>query len=163
MTKTDIENENTPHTEESEAPTDIIEELPESEEEPPAPEEDDGRDELSPTAPTLIDYSELAESDAAALRQEFSELSTLGSITELSNPMRYAELRDLGLTPREAYLATREEIPRRNNRTHLTPQVPRAATVAAEGMTDRELSEARDLFSGLSDREIRRLYKKVIK
>lgn len=107
------------------------------------------------------DYAALARADAEELRAEFPELSSLASVTELDDPVRYGALRDLGLTPREAYLATRK---RRDadNRAHLRP-TRSVARGAAPLMTEAEMSAARELFSGISDSEIRQLYKRVTK
>ena len=109
------------------------------------------------------DYDELIRRDLEALRGEFRELAQLRDITELNNPMRYAALRDLGLSPAEAYMATRKRAPKKDNRSHLVSAVARAAASPIGGMSRRELEEARNLFSGLSDSEIQGLYKRVIK
>ena len=66
-----------------------------------------------------IDYAALAKEDVKILSEEFSELEGLSDITELENPLRYAALRDLGLTPTEAYLATTRRKRERDNRAHL--------------------------------------------
>ena len=106
-----------------------------------------------------IDYADLAARDAAELRREFSELCDLKDICELENPLRYAALRDLGLSPAEAYLAT-TRVRKRDNRAHLyaTRAISSStSTVMSEG----ELAAAREIFSGVSDSEIRSLYKRV--
>ena len=46
-----------------------------------------------------VDYEALIASDLDTLRTEFPELSGIRDITDLNNPLRYAALRDLGLTP----------------------------------------------------------------
>ena len=107
-----------------------------------------------------VDYEEIIASDLAVLRSEFAELKNLGDITDLDNPLRYAELRDLGLDPREAYLATAKRT-RRDNRSHLTTAYGRNAVTPIGSMSQRELSEAREIFNNLSDSEIQRLYRKV--
>ena len=108
-----------------------------------------------------VDYEALSKSDVLALRAEFHELSELSTLFELDDPVRYGALRDLGLTPAEAYLATRK---RRgvDNRSHLRPtrSVAKGATPL---MTEAEMSAARELFSDVSDSEIRQLYKRVTK
>lgn len=114
-------------------------------------------------ADDTIDYAALAEKDMAELSAIFPHLKGKRSVAELDNPLRYAALRDLGLTPKEAYLATSEPIRRTDNRSHLTSAVPHAAGEITFAMSARELSAARELFSGLSDREIRKLYNKVTK
>lgn len=105
------------------------------------------------------DYAVLAMRDLAELAEIFPEVRAKRSITELSNPLRYAALRDLGLTPKEAYLAT-EDRRVADNRAHLTSRVPSSAR-AGSSLSGRELDMARELFSGLTEREIQRLYKKV--
>ena len=65
------------------------------------------------------DYSVIEREDVEALRGEFPELSEMESITELDNPMRYGMLRDLGLSPAEAYLATSKRRRGTDNRNHV--------------------------------------------
>ena len=110
-------------------------------------------------AEDVTDYAALAMRDLAELAEIFPEVRSKRSITELSNPLRYAALRDLGLTPKEAYLAT-EERRIADNRAHLTSKVPSSARAGA-ALSGRELDMARELFSSLTEREIQRLYKKV--
>ena len=142
-------------TELTEAPTDA-EPSPESEKEDVAQVESTDRG-------GQTDFAELAKADMEALRLEFPELRDKSDITELKNPLRYAALRDLGLTPREAYLATSAPQVRYDNRSHLRSSVPSGARESAERLGGSELEAARELFSGLSDRELQKLYKKVIK
>lgn len=108
-----------------------------------------------------IDYEELERADMEELCSLFPNLRGKTKITELDNPLRYAALRDLGLTPKEAYLATSEPIQKYDNRSHLKSSVPRSAAAPADILTRSELEAARELFSGLSDREIQKLYKRV--
>ena len=114
---------------------------------------------------TRIDYEALAREDVSSLKREFAELSALSSILELDNPTRYGELRDLGLSPREAYLATRtrgkEKTVVYDNRSHLRSAIPKSHGGGIDTMGIGELREARELFAGMSDAEIIRLYKKV--
>ena len=106
------------------------------------------------------DYAAIAKSDTEYLREHFAELSDIKDISELENPLRYAALRDLGLTPEEAYLATTRKR-RTDNRSHLYASVPRHSAPPVSAMTERELIEARELFPNASDAQIRKLYKKV--
>lgn len=112
-----------------------------------------------------VDYAALAAEDLLALRREFPELSALSDLTELENPARYGALRDLGLSAKEAYLATTtpRRIPRGDNRAHLHSAVPKAVQAVGDGMSEGELSAARELFFGLGDAELHRLYQKVTK
>ena len=106
------------------------------------------------------DYASLAAQDLAELQGEFPELGRVKQIAELDNPLRYGALRDLGLSPREAYLATQKR-KRPDGRAHLTVAMPKGAGSPGGGMSTRQLAEARELFSDLGDSEIRSLYKKV--
>ena len=110
-----------------------------------------------------VDYGEVERQDLEELRIAFPNLKDVRSITELNNPLRYAALRDLGLTPKEAYLATNEPIHRYDTRSHLRSSVPRGVSTPSSILPAHELEAARELFSDLSDREIQKLYKKVSK
>ncbi len=110
-----------------------------------------------------IDYNEVARRDIEALRSEFPELRELGSITELDNPMRYAALRDMGLEPREAYLATTKRVRKTDTRSHLTAAAPKSAHSPSNSIYGEELNDARALFSDMTDSEIQNLYRKVTK
>lgn len=103
------------------------------------------------------------DEDIRTLREGFPELSELESITQLKNPTRYAALRDLGLSAEEAYLATSPRPRQPDNRAHLTSGVPAAAAPPASAMTKSQMAEARELFKGMSDAQIQKLYQKVTK
>ena len=109
-----------------------------------------------------VDYESLIESDLAALKAEFPELKDIGGITELNNPLRYAALRDLGLSPIEAYMATAKRRTQ-DTRSHLKSAHGRSAAAPAGMMSQYELASARELFPGMSDADLQRLYKKVTK
>lgn len=113
--------------------------------------------------PETTDYEVLAREDMRELIAMFPHLAGKTSVAELENPLRYAALRDLGLSPREAYLATSAPIHRYDNRSHLSGAVPRRAGSASDMLGAAELASARELFADLSDREIQKLYKKVSK
>lgn len=106
------------------------------------------------------DYEAIVAEDIKTLKSDFPELASLSDITELDNPVRYAALRDLGLTPREAYLATSKRNIR-DTRSHLRAASGIHTALSRNTMSREELSVARELFSGMSDSEIQRLYKKV--
>ena len=107
-----------------------------------------------------IDYSVIEKDDLAALKKEFPELSGINRITELQNPLRYGALRDLGLSPTEAYLATHGKRRGADNRSHLVAS-PTIASASQGAISEREMEAARSIFPDISDREIRKLYKKV--
>lgn len=109
-----------------------------------------------------IDYEALIASDVAYLKAEFPELAGIKNVTDLNNPLRYAALRDLGLTPAEAYMATAKRSAR-DTRSHLMSARGRSMAQDAGMMSQLELATARDLFPGRSDSELQRLYKRVTK
>lgn len=111
----------------------------------------------------LVDYRELAEADLAQLRAQFPQLSRISHLSELDNPRRYAQLREAGLSPKEALLATDDSRLRQrryDNRAHLYSAVPKGAG-GGVSMTASELSAARNLFEGLSDAELTALYRRA--
>lgn len=124
----------------------------------------DAENEKPDTADTADypDYEAIIASDVSELSSEFPELKGLKDITELNNPLRYAALRDLGLSPREAYLATAKR-PAQDTRAHLRSAHGRSAVTSVGMMSQEELSAARDLFPSLSDSQLQKLYKKVTK
>ena len=124
---------------------------------------EDGNDTPGEEDKKSTDYAALAVSDMQELIAIFPHLKGKQSVSELENPLRYAALRDLGLTPREAYLATAQPTVAYDNRSHLRSAVPIGAGALGQSMSTRELEEARELFSGLSDRDIQKLYKRVTK
>lgn len=136
----------------------------ESGEEADTPEEDSSEisdDYASQDGFGAVSYEELARRDLEEIRAKFPETRGLRSITALPNALRYAELRDLGLSPTEAYLATGRLRPASDNRAHLNSKVPKGSSERGSFMKLSELNSARELFSSLSDEEIQRLYKRV--
>ena len=124
----------------------------------PIEDTDEKNDEIPAT-----DYAALEEEDLNTIRLLFPECRNIGSVTELDNPLRYAALRDLGLSVKEAFLATQRRQLRYDNRAHLKSTVPSAAGGEGVSMSAEDLRQARELFSGLSDSQIQKLYKSVIK
>ena len=111
--------------------------------------------------PEMPDYSKIVEEDLRALKEEFAELASLKDIYELKNPIRYGALRDLGLTAKEAYLASGGMRSVSDNRAHLHSSVPKGAISPLGEIPRKEFEMARELFSDLSDGEIQKLYRKV--
>ena len=106
------------------------------------------------------DYGAIERADVEELKKEFPELSGISRITELENPLRYGALRDLGLSPSEAYLATHGRKRISDNRYHLFAS-PAISASAHGAISEKEMEAARDIFPDISDKEIRKLYKKV--
>lgn len=117
---------------------------------------------ISEAEEEAVDFAALAAADLAELKAQFPALGGIHSLAALSDPVRYAELREFGLSPKEAYLAT-GGTPRRasDNRAHLFSAVPRTSASASEPISAAQMAEARRLFSDLSDAQIYKLHKKV--
>ena len=100
------------------------------------------------------------EGDISALLNEIPSLrETLGGGI---NAARYSELRRMGLSAKEAYLAASSRT-RQDNRSHMVTGVPHGASSPTGGMSSSEMELARGLFSGIPESEIKRLYAKVTK
>jgi len=106
------------------------------------------------------DYKELLKADMLELSGEFSPGKEM-NISDLKNPIRYGALRDLGLSPKEAYLASGGKRENEDNRSHLSSSVPKKFSSQFSEIPRAELDAARELFGDLSDAQIRNLYKKV--
>ena len=147
------------------APTPTGETAEEGEE---AAKEADTREEedaATPAAEKMPDYAQMEREDLAALAAAYPTLSPLSSLAELDDPVRYGELRELGLAPKEAFLAVGggRLLARgaQDTRAHLATAVGRAAAPAGGRLSAGELAAARDLFPSLSDGEIEALYRRV--
>ncbi len=139
-----------------------MDELNEKEAEIRAPEETEQPiQNAEENAPVTSEFD--IESEEECLHAQF--LGTEGkSLSELVNEKRYIELRTLGLDPKEAFRATAKRDERAyDNRSHLSASVMRSVHAPSSAMSQAELSEARELFGGMSDEEIRNLYQKVTK
>ena len=101
-----------------------------------------------------------AEEDLRALEREFPEMRGK-SLADLPSPRRFGELRELGLSPREAYLATCDRRVTLGGKAHLRASQPTHSVSRTSTMTASELRQASNLFPKLSGREIVALYKRV--
>lgn len=63
----------------------------------------------------------------------------------------------------DSAVATEVDTDKNASLSHLTSSVPRAARVPRGALSKSEMTELRELFGGLSDAEIQRLYKRVTK
>ena len=143
-----------------EAPNEVTEEVSE-----PLGEKTDGEEENAEQTggDPYAEYAAIEQQDLDELKREFPELGAVKRIIDLSNPLRYAQLRDLGLSAREAYLASSGTHQRGSGKGHLRGTVPKGAHVKDGSMSPSELRAARDLFGQLSDDELQRLYRRVTK
>ena len=108
-----------------------------------------------------VNYGELLREDEETLIKSFPNLSESFKITDLKDPIRYGALRDMGLSPKEAYLATGGILKPRDNRAHLTLSVSGSAAKKSADIPRSELKIAREIFSDMSESDLQRLYRKV--
>ena len=99
------------------------------------------------------------EAEITALKESFPELSGIDSLGALKNPEKYEKFRRMGLTPTEAYMASGEH----RLAVRGIPASPLSVARRSEGIPDRQLRMAREIFTGLTDVEIQALYKRVTK
>ena len=108
------------------------------------------------------DYEALAAEDLAEIHRLVPALEGVTHLAELPNAVRYAALRDTGLSVEEAlWAACHAVVAGRapyDNRSHLRSSVPRGAAGNPAAMTASEMQAAKDLFGDLSEAEIERLY-----
>lgn len=108
-----------------------------------------------------VDYERLAAEDLAEIKRLDPAYAPASHLGELPFARRFAELRDLGLSVKEALAASAPRFDRYDDRAHLRAVTPRG-TRAPEGTLDRDrMKEAKLLFSGLSESEINALYRRV--
>ena len=147
----DTANEETPPKQEpcEEAKDDTLsEEIPEA-----APEG-------TPTE-AAVDYARLAQEDLAEIKRLDPSYAPALHLGDLPFARRFAELRDLGLSVKEALAAASPRFDTYDGRAHLRAGAPRGAR-APEGSLDRDrMREAKLLFAGLSEGEINALYRRV--
>ena len=135
----------------AENPATIAETIPTAE--PTATENEEVED--------AVDYAEILKNDLTELKEEFPELGENFDIPDLKDPLRFGALRDLGLSAKEAYLATGGARKVYDNRAHLTVSVPRNAVTPKQSIPRAELNIVRDVLGDISDEELERLYRKV--
>ena len=99
------------------------------------------------------------EAEITALKESFPELLGIDSLGALKNPEKYEKFRRMGLTPTEAYMASGEH----RLAVRGIPASPLSVARRSEGIPDRQLRMAREIFTGLTDVEIQALYKRVTK
>lgn len=114
-------------------------------------------------------------SDFAEIQREFPETRGLKSLREIENIAKFGRFRDLGLSPKEAYAAANPDSVRKSvaaatkqqslneTKAHLKSAVPAGSKDDGITISKKELSEWRDLFPNLSDKEISRLYRESAK
>ena len=109
--------------------------------------------------------------DLAEVQAAYPDAKAYASVKDFPNFKEFGRLRDLGLSPKQAYIASHPDAVRQNvaaatrqqslndTKKHLKPAVSKASRDNTITMTKRELAECRDLFPGMSDKEIMKLYR----
>ena len=97
--------------------------------------------------------------DILELKNQFPETSGEGSQGEIVNSEKYRRFREIGLTPAEAYMACGGG----RAKERLRPTSPLSVKRRDDGIPQRQLRMARELFSEMSDTEIQALYRRVTK
>ncbi len=118
-------------------------------------------------------FEQKKRDDLAAVHAAFPSTKKYASVEEFPNFKRFAELRDSGSTPKEAYIASHSDDVSESaaasarqrslndTKNHLSSVVPRRAKDSSIVMPKSELARWRDLFPEKSDKEIIDLYKKT--
>jgi hypothetical protein len=115
----------------------------------------------------------MVQSDLNELHSLFPETKTVTRFENIPNCRRYAELRDKGLSVKEAYSAANADARREAiassvkqqtinaSKSHLKSNVPIASKDTSIKITRAEMEQMRDLFPNKSDKELVALYKKT--
>ncbi len=139
-----------------------IEDTPEAEEK--------SQTEISLEEEESPDYESLAKEDLNEIKRLFPDLAGLCDIRELDNVARFGELRDSGLSVKEAFMATNynrllaslaEKAARSDGKSHLRSAIPTVSAPPSESMSAEQLRSAREIFGNLTDKQIENLYKRV--
>lgn len=122
-----------------------------------------------------LEFEKKMKADFAELQREYPQTKNLKSITEIENFAKFGKLRDLGLSPKEAYAAANADSIRNSvakaakqqslneTKAHLKSAVPKGSKDESIVMPKKELVAWRDLFPNMSDKEITKLYKESLK
>jgi hypothetical protein len=127
------------------------------EEEDPSTEEE----EAISAQPTEEDYARLAEEDLAEIKRLDPTYLALSHLSQLPFARRFAALRDMGLSVREALAASNPRFPKENGKAHLLPSASKGASSPLGTLSGEEMRHAKALFSDLTDAEIQKLYRRV--
>ena len=116
-----------------------------------------------------------AAADLLEVQAAYPETKKYASIRDIPNFEEFGRMRDLGLSPKQAYAAANPDGTRQaaadatkrqsleNTKNHLKPTVSKSAKDTSVRMPRATLLEWRELFPGYSDKEIAELYKESIK
>ena len=108
-----------------------------------------------------VDYAALAVSDLAEIKSLCREFAAVEQLSDLPFARRFAELRDLGLSVKEALGASLPLRESGGGKAHLKSAVPRPAYLPENSLSHEDMRKAKELFYGLSEKEINALYRRV--
>lgn len=115
----------------------------------------------------------MAAADMNELHSMFPETKDITKLENIPNCRRYAELRDMGLSVKEAYSAANPEGRREAvatavkqkainaSKSHLKSNVPIASKDTSVKISRAEMNQMREMFPDKSDKELIALYKKT--
>ena len=120
-------------------------------------------------------FEKKMKEDLAEIHAAYPETRNLDSVTKFTNFREFGKFRDLGLSPKQAYIAShpdavmasvatstkRQSLNETKN--HLKPAVSKSSKDRSLTLTRREMAEYRELFPDLNDREIAALYRQAKK
>lgn len=121
------------------------------------------------------EFEKKKRADLSEVQALYPETKQYGDIEDIPNFRRFAELRDMGLSPKEAYIAANPDAARESvaaavkqgalndTKKHLRSSVPKGAKDGSVRMSRAEFAEWRELFPGKSDKEIVALYRQTIR
>lgn len=119
-------------------------------------------------------FQQMAANDLAEIKAAYAGLDDVKTIQDIPNFKRFAELRDKGLTAKEAYVAANPERIRtqaaesakkktlEDTKAHLKSTVPKGSKDSGIKMSRAELNAWRDMFPNKSDKEIAKLYRDTL-
>ena len=120
-------------------------------------------------------FEKKMKEDLDEIHAAYPETRNLDSVMKFTNFREFGRLRDLGLSPKQAYIAShpdavmasvatstkRQSLNETKN--HLKPAVSKSSKDRSLTLTRREMAEYRELFPDLNDREIAALYRQAKK
>ncbi len=121
------------------------------------------------------EFEKKKRADLSEVQALYPETKQYGDIEDIPNFRRFAELRDMGLSPKEAYIAANPDAARESvaaavkqgalndTKKHLRSSVPKGAKDGSVRMSPGELAEWKELFPGKSDKEIVALYRQTMR
>ncbi|MCQ2385326.1 MAG: hypothetical protein MJ078_01425 [Clostridia bacterium] len=135
---------------------DVLPEVQDQTEEEPEPEDEQNREEEPG-----YDYEKQAREDLEEIKRLDDRYGDVTHLSQLPFALRFAALRDKGLTVEEALAAATCRLPKETGKQHLRPSGGRSFGTGDIRMTGKELAAARNLFGNLPDREIISIYRRV--